>query len=336
MVPSAPIGNNNSKPLSAVFSLWSTTNRFRYWVSLNSSRPSNLAVRHGDCLSAPLDEVWVQYDDAGRYGTHLPYPRPRQAPVTIAVGMVCTDGVLVCADTRQTVLGECVWEDTKMAKMVVPNFGDVVMAGCGNTSYIYMAFENIERALKQASNASRDFGEVLQKAILNIHRHIKACSDPRQPLPWVELIIGAQKEPGSATLWHIENTGAVSPVIDKVFMGTGRPIAVAFARIVLTERLPLELARVAAFFFMYQAKQSGYGTGGDTQICYLPRQKSISVWDDKEIAEGVEHVMRLFLLDTRNIGMPEQRFDEKVRDAFQQILAIRRSVLRKGPPSGES
>ena len=101
-------------------------------------------------------------------------------------------------------------------------------------------------------------------------------------------------------------------------MVSGRPIAVAFARIVLTERLPLDLARIAAFFFMYQAKESGYGTGGDTQVCYLPRVKSIGQWDDKVIAEQVEKMMRLSLLDasqlryfgwkdsTKNLRMPLQ------------------------------
>jgi len=251
--------------------------------------------------------------------------------MTIAVGMVCTDGVLVCADTRQTVEGECVWEDSKMTKGTSAPFGDYVMAGCGNTSYIYMAFDKIGRALRNPRNSGLDFSEIVEREVAKIHKHIKACNDPKS-LPWLELIIGIQKPGDSPRLWHVENTGAVVPVYDKIFMGSGRPIAVAFARIVLTQRLPLRLARLAAFFFMYQAKESGYGTGGDTQVCYLPRPNSMGEWDDKVIAEQVEKMMRLSLLEARNSAMTAERFDEEFKDAFQELLAIRMAACQKPPP----
>jgi 20S proteasome alpha/beta subunit len=271
---------------------------------------------------------------------HIPdenYPPPQKVSeqagqMTIAIGMVCTDGVLIGADTRHTVAGECVWEDSKMTKGSSARFGDYVMAGCGNTSYIYMAFDNIEKALGNPRNAKRDLSELIQKETVKIHKHINDCYNPSQALPWLELIIGIHKKAAEPILIHVENTGAVTPVTNKVFMGSGRPIAVAFARIVLAERLPLKLARLAAFFFMYQAKESGYATGGDTQFCYLPRPKSMGLWDDKEMAEQVEKIMRLSLLDARNCTMPQEQFDGKFRDVFQEVLAIRRSSCPKPTP----
>jgi len=251
--------------------------------------------------------------------------------MTIAVGMVCTDGLLICADTRQTVEGECVWEDTKMLKGASSQFGDYVAAGCGQTSFIYMAFERIEKALSDPRNAKLDFSEILQREIAKIHKHIKTCSDPRQPLPWVELIVGCHKQPEKPLLVHVDSSGGISPVADKIFMGTGRPIAVAFARIILKERLPLKLARIAAFFFMYQAKESGYGTGGETQACYLPREKGMGGWDDKLIAEQVERMMRLSLLDARNCDLSPEKFNERLKEVIQTMTEVRISACRPKP-----
>lgn len=286
-------------------------------------------------MLGPNDTVDFPLGRARYYGTHVPYPEYfyRRKRMTIAVGMVCTDGVLVCADTRHTVTGECVWDDAKMAKGTVRGSVDYIMTGCGSTSYMNMAFDQIGAAIRKTKgSAGTDFRALIQKEIKGIHRHIKACSDPKSDLPWLELIIGLHASPSSPVLWHVENTGAISRVQGEIFIGSGRPIAKGFARILLTRPLPLELAKFAAFFFAYQAKRSGYGTGGDTQMCYLPRPKSMGVWDDRAMAEQIEKMMRLWLMDARDRSMTDEKFNERCQESFRQLQAIRSSVCRGNSP----
>ncbi len=65
--------------------------------------------------------------------------------MTIAGGILCTDGAILCADTQETI-GDYSKHDTSKIRSFHSNVFTVVMTGGGDSDYLEQAFEMINDA----------------------------------------------------------------------------------------------------------------------------------------------------------------------------------------------
>jgi 20S proteasome alpha/beta subunit len=254
--------------------------------------------------------------------------------MTIAAGFVCIDGVLICGDTEHT--SNAKFNQTKLKKFNSEFVGTYSVVGAGSTSYVGMMCDLIEEGVyenrelfstcdpKETMNLFRGIVREKTKAV---HQHIAGYPYDGQK-PDVELIIGVHSKADEPSLLHVGSDGGVYTIEGgPVFIGAGAQVALAFSRIVLiNEDLPIEMMRWVAIFLLYQAKQSAPFCGGDTQLDTLPTQPFANVYNEQKMSEQVERAMRLTLLKSRNMKIPDEVYENKI-DAFaKELREIRQNV----------
>jgi hypothetical protein len=260
--------------------------------------------------------------------------------MTIAAGFVCVDGILIGADTQQTVSDSHKFDRSKVRRDVDHIFGNYVVAGSGNTSYIGMCGDMIEAAFcRNGSLAEKDtekerehrIRELVYAEIRRVHEHMRACHHEGDWLASLELLLAIQGANFQPILFHIETDGGVSRIRSgEIFIGAGSAVATAFARILCGETLDLELTKWLAFFILYQAKFSGYGCGGSTEQFRLPQRTPwrAGVYDERGIAEHVESAMRLSLMDARNPAVSKEQLNRRLAELSAALSAIKASSER--------
>lgn len=258
--------------------------------------------------------------------------------MSIVAGFVCTDGLLICADT-ETSVSSGKFNASKVHRMEQREVCDYLVAGAGNTGYIGMARDVISEkiyerraellASENVQDRDRRLRRYIQNAAIGLYEYMnKACYGEK---PFLELLFGihfkfgeqdAAFDNNEPRLLHIGSDGSVEWVEEAV-IGAGDTVARSYLRILHTERIPLELMRPLALFVIYQAKQSGYGCGGSTEMYRLPRTGSVTIWDERGIASLTEQAMRLCLVDARNRELTKEQIEEAANELRNNIIALR-------------
>ena len=95
-------------------------------------------------------QTYMFYESAARGANDPQAAVPSSAmmekrSMTIAAGIVCSDGVMIAADTEHT--GEIKFNRGKIRRNTSEAFGDYAMTGTGNSAYLAMAADLIEEGL---------------------------------------------------------------------------------------------------------------------------------------------------------------------------------------------
>jgi hypothetical protein len=256
--------------------------------------------------------------------------------MTIAAGFLCSDGIILGADTRHTEAYEGIFEASKAYRGTTPEpeSASYVIVACGAAEYNRMAMEHIKAALDEPQR-SLGFVATVEEAVRGVHQHAEVCQHPEGEYPWIELLIGYHPKGSVPVLYHVNPQGAVAPAAHTKFIGSGSGIANAFHRVMRHGSWTREIVRQAAMFIFYEAKKSGDGTGGDTHLYMLPTLDKGGLWDDAAVSGIVEDAMRISLVDCRDIeAVSDLDLDRKLDNLMRRIREIRVAVLnqRRMPP----
>jgi 20S proteasome alpha/beta subunit len=216
--------------------------------------------------------------------------------MTIAAGMLCSDGVLLCSDTEMT--ADAKFEQRKLRRAENDCIGEYVITGSGNTTYIGMFCDLIEEGLYdnrtlflEAEDMGKihHFRRVIREAVGLTYKHLKDY--PYQTdKPTLELILGLHAKANDAiVLLHVGMDGGIETIHEGgVFIGNGAATAIAFSRILWVDDFSLDIMRWIAMFILYQAKKSALYCGGGTHLAILPRPDFVGFYNDEKMAERVE------------------------------------------------
>src|SRR6266852_5046288 len=101
----------------------------------------------------------------------IPRSKPKRLPrskrVTIAAGFYCTDGLVLCADTQETITGYSKVNTQKMTQLETPFF-NMVFTGAGDSGLIDMTVQLMDQALtpKELSGAW-EIEETLRESLVD-------------------------------------------------------------------------------------------------------------------------------------------------------------------------
>jgi hypothetical protein len=200
---------------------------------------------------------------------------PERKAVTIIAGFSCPEGVVVCADTQETVEGISKKHVTKVK--VEPSFMKlhelvtgsnlaVVFAGSGEGPFTDMLTRKVWDAAKDASASTlTEVCEEMEDEIKEVYREYKDIF-PRGECPDVELIYGLKMN-GESRLFY-----ARGPVVNQVDKYCSGGIGYYMADF-LASRMPntptLHQAVILAAYILFQAKEHVDGCGGESHIGIL-------------------------------------------------------------------
>jgi 20S proteasome alpha/beta subunit len=189
--------------------------------------------------------------------------------MTIAAGFQCDEGIVLCADTEETV-GDIKQGTRKIVLTAHPEMKHlVVFAGAGWTDYILTAIEKSLDGLGGCNGIEKIAHHLEEKLMGFFDGNLAnwACFPPAER-PFVELLIGVGLKDGPCRLFYYGGTSFYST--QKKAIGIGTMVATNLIREhnwAGNDSLD-DLCRLGVFV-LSRSKKQVVGCGGETQMIAL-------------------------------------------------------------------
>jgi len=279
-----------------------------------------------------------------------PYPKPQRLPerhaVTIVAGFKTAEGVVLCADTQETVGG--------ISKRNVPKLrfepsdpyyraarvlggddtNELAVAFCGatdNGAYLDMLVDEAWEASKDAPSFEQAC-ELIKQSIKDTYREYGGIYQSGQ-LPSTEIIYGVKMAQRSKLFY------ALGPAISETDRyhsgGIGSYMADFIASRMYDEYLNIRQCIILAAYVLFQAKEHVDGCGGDSHIAVLRNQGTSgrvsfeNVKSATKLVEVSDKTIGELLIHYADMGLTKEEFTKKANLAFDQLLAFRASETER-------
>lgn len=210
---------------------------------------------------------------------------PRRRKVTIAAGFSCVDGIVLCADTQETIQG---YTKTKTEKMNVL-YADrcrVVITGSGDSEIVGTISQRLMSAAISEFDEDRWYEEdevrgVMEDVLLEFfRRHLLPY--PQIERPFIELLIAVRcsrnrflyKASGN-TLRDLDPARTGSSGASAI--GSGCLFANSLIERIYSPFLELDDLVTIACYILYQAKRWVDGCGGNTDIYVMTKEGDLGI-----------------------------------------------------------
>lgn len=263
--------------------------------------------------------------------------RPAGRDMTVCAGFLCTDGLIIGADTEFS--GGVKFYAQKVRREPF-EVGEYVLTGTGNSSFIGMTADVIKYVLydnrgrfQEAANTeekSRIFHNAVRGVIKQIHEdHMEVPAYDDQPI-YLELILGVHfTGDGEETrLMYCAGDGGVRWMDHHVAIGMGGDIALRFLTILSPGPCPMDVMTAIAFLCLGEAKLSAEGVSGDSELMKLPHPSSpiLQTWySESPLLEIAEEALQLAIRVPRE-KLKQDDFNAKLKNFSDKLLKIKAAV----------
>lgn len=229
-----------------------------------------------------------------------PIRPPERKHVTIAIGMIADNGIVVAADTQETTPQ---WMKTSQSKILVAHLGTqqgpkrlCLISGAGQAGYLDAAYLRMAETFLANRNLSLiETEKKLSESLEEFYkRHVIPFAQFSSP-PELALILAAQKQLGDMfekKLWITDNN-LIRQAMPFVTTGIGS----TYARILLDRlwmRCDVDTAKIIAAYVIYQVKECIDGCGKWTQIISSRDGVPERGWS-YDVIEDMERLFRKYL-----------------------------------------
>lgn len=268
-------------------------------------------------------------------------PRPREVKrVTFAAGIVCGDGIVMCADSQET-CGDFKWP---VKKLVYPKatLGDfsIMIAGAGFGPAIDTAAQKIfARTALNGPNYDQTI-RIVEEVLREIHEKdlLYYPTNDKYSLQFSLLI--AFNSGGAAGLF-VSNGSLLTRVDSFQIIGTGE-ITQFFANMLYKQSslgypaIETTEGAVLATFLVYLAKSQLTSIGGKSQLAIIRYGKAgirfANVWEAPALepifSECLEISSRM-LIKCANPHLPEKPFGDILREYGKSLRRLKRSIAKQ-------
>lgn len=257
--------------------------------------------------------------------------------MTIIAGFKTMDGIVICADTQETIgnlskrnVPKLRFEPTRHGFYGGPSHqGDEIAAAfCGaaqNGPFIDKLVDNAW----QSAQACTSLDEACEKIESSIKKTYKEFASIYQPgyCPEAELIYGVKMSA------HTKLFSALGPIVTEqreyATGGAGYYIADFLASRMYAHALTLQQCVILAAYTLFQAKEHVEGCGGDSHIAVL-RDSGVSgrVATDRvsaitEALSSLDDEISGLLLHAANLEEDDERFQKKMAGTMKVVTSLR-------------
>lgn len=249
--------------------------------------------------------------------------------MTIAAGINCTDGILICADTEHT-QGDAKFQK---GKIFAENPDFLIVSGAGDAEFIKVGYDKLAPKVKYKLPADPAAARTMvEEATSKFHKITQLIIAVRCANDEICLI----KTASSAD-------GALFPE-DYAAMGTGSAIFEYWAKYLLGEDpkpIDLETASHLMIFMVREAKGTAVYSGGSTHLYKMPRKagtlarKKHRIHFESAVLAGFPKTPIAVLREAMNLRLADTEYEKRLEEFRKQIEAFRselknQELRRKG------
>jgi 20S proteasome alpha/beta subunit len=273
---------------------------------------------------------------------HVPKRRPeRKRRVTICAGMMCTDGIVICADTELTLTTM----KASRAKIFITaeHLQDfrMAIAGAGDYDFCKAAIQYTEPTLTSDDTPSL---ENLQSAIGDAVNDVYVNHIYPNKLNSRDIsLLAAMWRKGEGYRLIRTSETAVLRVDRYEVLGSGGEIAEYILKRMYSEDLTIAQAVALAIYLMAEVKQRGQGCGGETNISVLRADGEMfevlqdQVAEYEQTMQNMNNFSRLLFYHVFDLEKSQAGFyrgNRAIGEAFDGLRGpmVMSEVLRRANP----
>jgi len=241
----------------------------------------------------------------------LPYkpPKPDNLPklrearsMTTAAGFVCSEGVVLCAETQMT-QGWSKFSQSKFRTFYSLAAQPAFVFASNNVQFTEMAIQRLVGCISSAPLGTRSMIRLLEGEVRAINKEF-----PKESAQHEVLLVLRIKGPRTpASLFHISGR-VLSPVLQYFCLGDAQVVAQGLTAELYHRHADMERTAFVAAFVLAESKKYGGSSGGVTQI--------LLAWNDRPYEMFPNERQGELFASARNID--EAYFDLKLM--FQNVL----------------
>lgn len=279
---------------------------------------------------------------------------PRRTSVTIAAGFKCTDGLVLCADTQETVDGYRKRNVPKITvrpttnpipaiktprrksdpkpKRLPPSVPELIVgfAGAGDSAFLEKLIEKAWLGIAQASNYAERCSKLEEEVTQFFERYWPIYSDSMKPE--AELLVG---------LWspsEVELFKVVGPLVTRVdnhaFIGWGGHEAETFADRLDMRKLTFKKASSVGIYILKAVKERVPSCGGDTHLLLMRDNGHVYFENPWKIRWAEEKLRRLeqavgpLIIAAASGEADSDEFQESLDEFGGKLLVIKEELKK--------
>jgi hypothetical protein len=257
--------------------------------------------------------------------------------VTIIAGFKSSEGIVVCADTQETV-GELLKRNVPKLRFEPSGrmdrakhalaASDMAVAFCGSSENGPFIDKIVDRAWHAAKKTTS-----LDEACEEIERSIKATYKEFGKIyqagycPTAELIYGVKRN-SKSKLFHASGS-IVNETQGYSSGGIGMYMADFLASRMYRDHLTIRQCVILAAYILFQAKEHIEGCGGHSMIAVLRNDDTSGVIGLRHtetftnLVQNVDHEIGSILLKYADLEIKEDQFKEAVTKLFDRLITLR-------------
>jgi hypothetical protein len=253
-------------------------------------------------------------------------PLAREVIVTIGVGFLCSDGVVLGADTEES------YETSKTTvnklEIIPKAFCHSGIVASGLSPIIEHIVPQIRSVLETNWENNINIQAQLQHLMPKIYNSeaMKAFPVEKPEDRYVDMLVACCPNKSRAALFQI-NSSLVTRVFSSAVVGCGplRDIAEEFSKL----RLTVDKAGWATLYVVYLAKERWQGIGGASQILKIwndGKMEDAGTWDQhrkEKFFSAYRFLNHIMLLETTDVESSDERFKKNAKIFVSNLRSLR-------------
>jgi 20S proteasome alpha/beta subunit len=249
--------------------------------------------------------------------------------MTIAAGFTANDGIVLCADTQETISGYTKTHDGKIVLTVYQDMA-MVIAGAGTLDYIQTAREAIHDGFPDRAVSMGQVSAHLKNKLLGFFdEHIARWAYfPDRERPSVQLLIGITGKKIPPALFHYDGT-AFCMVRHKA-IGAGILLANDLINNYCFGNFTVSQLANIGIYILAKVKRGVDGCGGSTHVIGLRKGRDFS-FTEKDVVDKLEEEL-LAIEDDSAKAFVKAIAEKGPALSWQSEFEKKRKQLESKPP----
>ncbi|MGB6430946.1 MAG: hypothetical protein WBF06_10175 [Candidatus Acidiferrales bacterium] len=208
----------------------------------------------------------------------------KESNVTIALGFRTNDGVVIAADSQETISGYIKGNKGKVRLTLYSNGNALVFTGSGTSDYISTAIDKAGEDLHKIDNFTDIRYELEERLLAFFNKHIAPWAYfPESERPSVELLIGVSCRKGGHGLFHYSGTAFHS--VGEKAIGSGVLLANGLISQLFSVADSVTQATKLAVYILSKSKKQVDGCGGFTSLMALKGKGDWLLTETKDVEQ---------------------------------------------------